>query len=322
MIARLAAASACSVALVAAGCGSRALDSPAPPPGVEPDEPAQPSTKPGDPADPDPGDEALRCEPDLLAVSLSFAEASGAIHVPGPGKPHLLIIGDSGTQGLIGAVDPETGALVRTAHLPLDTAASDDLEGLAMIGDTLHAITSSGWMRHWQLQDAKWQLVEPAYALAGAPHEDLPLVCNPGTGINCARNYEGLCLRHDARPGPECAGFAASKADGILYCLTLSGQGRLAIDPERTIAVSEPETLTGCDFEPDGPGLWAGTNLFGGSRVYRITGWQDPGAARVREVGALGSGFPEALALAPGGRLYRFADLGGATSLVDRYICE
>jgi hypothetical protein len=225
-------------------------------------------------------------------------------------------VGDSGTDGAFEALDAETGAVLASGHLPLDDGASDDLEGLSVLGDDVYAITSSGWMRRWRRVADDWELTlaDPAYPLGG---DDL--VC-AGRGVNCGKNYEGLCLRHDQVADGECAGFAAAKADGNLYCLVRDATGKLHLDGARHIQVAIREALTGCDFGDDGT-LWAGTNLFGAGAVYRIRDWQTPAKATPVLVENLGSGFPEAMAVAPGGIVYRFSDTGGSPSLQDRYDC-
>lgn len=88
------------------------------------------------------------------------------------------------------------------------------------------------------------------------------------------------------------------------------------------LAAAAREALTGCHFEAGGAALWAGANLLGRNRVYRITGWEIPERAVLEDLGSLGSGFPEALAVAPGGLLYRFSDTSSKRSLVDKYMCE
>jgi hypothetical protein len=257
------------------------------------------------------------CERLPWADASPLPEASGADYVPASRvRPaHLLVVGDSGTSGSYEALDAESGAVLHAGLLPLDSGASDDLEGLSAVGDDVYAITSSGWMRRWRRVADGWELelADPAYPLGG---DDL--VC-AGRGTNCGKNFEGLCLRDD-RPGPgECAGFAASKQDGHLYCLVRTG-GKLRLDGARVIPVAAREALTGCAFGDDGS-LWAGSNLFGGATVYRIAGWQRPAEAVVTRVADLGRGFPEAIAVGPGGLVYRFSDTGGAPSLQDRFRC-
>ena len=53
--------------------------------------------------------------------------------------------------------------------------------------------------------------------------------------------------------------------------------------------------------------VWVGSNTFAANRVFTVAGWQAPASARVSLVGMLGVGFGEALALAPGGAVYRFS---------------
>ena len=270
------------------------------------------------------GAAAERCQRLPFAAQIDLAEASGADWVPAEGaRPaHILVVGDSGNRGAYAAVDATSGAVLARGRLPLDGRASDDLEGLAAVGDDVYAITSSGWMRRWRRVADDWgfELADPAYPLA--PRGDAAgLTCDV---VNCGKNFEGLCLRKDAVESGACAGFAAAKADGRLYCLVRADDvaGRLRLDPARTIAVSPPETLTSCDFAPDSGLLWAGTNAFDGAMVYQIHGWRDPGTAVVEAVDRLGSGFPESMAVSPDGIVFRFSDTGGAPSSQDRYRCK
>src|SRR5690606_4194913 len=172
----------------------------------------QPAQQPPSPMTAAPRFELTDSKARPSGARLSVPEASGAVYVDDPGAPHLLVVSDSGHKGFLARIDPATGAIARTWSLPLGPGASDDLEGLSVIGDTLYAITSSGWMRHWRLaDDGSWALVRPAYPIAARDGADARYVCPSGERINCGRNYEGLCLRRDARPGSACAGFAASK---------------------------------------------------------------------------------------------------------------
>jgi len=260
-----------------------------------------------------------------FAEELPIAEASGAVVVAANKvRPaHILVVGDSGTGGQFNEIAATDGRLLRAGKLPLDSGASDDLEGLTRIGDTFYVITSSGWLRHYRLDSAdQYQQVQSAYAIADRNRH--PRMTCRGKGINCAKNYEGLCLAPDAdkQPAGTCIGFAASKADGHLYCLSLRKKQRLRLDPRRRIKVTNPGRLTGCHFSPDGATVYAGANLFGRSEVVAITGWQNPDSAQQRGVGSLGSGFPEALAVAAGGIIYRFSDTGGKPSFVDKYKCD
>ncbi|HEY1104601.1 MAG TPA: hypothetical protein VGE78_00450, partial [Agromyces sp.] len=142
------------------------------------------------------------------------------------------------------------------------------------------------------------------------------MVCD-GNSTNCGRNYEGLCLAPTATPA--CQGFAASKADGHIYCLTLDDQGRFAVHHDKAIAIDEPGRIADCAFSPEGK-LVVGNNLFGLSRVVRVDDWTDPAKARVTSLGMFGPGFPEAIA-AKGDVIYRLSDTGGAPSLMAKFRC-
>jgi hypothetical protein len=273
------------------------------------------------------------CTRQEFASPLPLAEASGATYLPDPEAPVLLVVGDSGTRGAFLELDPATGKVLASGRLPLGHGASDDLEGLTLIGETIYGLTSSGWMRHWRRHrkrsgDARYQLVAGPYPVAEPGADDEGLVCASARDVNCGRNYEGLCLRDAPDPAATCAGFAVSKADGKLYCLTLQPDGRVLARAEDPIAVGPPETLTGCDFVPGAAAgaaedlVWVGSNAFAFNRVFTVAGWQTPASARVSLVGILGSGFGEALAVAPGGAVYRFSDTANARSLADRYDCE
>lgn len=271
------------------------------------------------------------CTRQTFTPVLPLAEASGAALVPGTDGDVLLVVGDSGTRGQYLELDPGDGKVLASGRLPLGRGASDDLEGLSVRGDTVYAITSAGWMRHWRRHPERagarrYQLLRGPYPVAanGARSEHGPLVCD-AQGVNCGRNYEGLCLRDAGDAGAGCAGFAVSKQDGVLYCLTLQAKGELRMDAARSIAVAAAETLTGCHFAParaEEDLVWVGSNAFGGNRVFTVSGWQAPAQARVDTVGVLGMGFGEAIAAAPGGVVYRFSDTASDRSLADKYHCE
>lgn len=255
-----------------------------------------------------------------FASSIDLSEASGAVYVADPHAPHILVVGDSGTNGAYLELDIKSGAVTGSGRMPLGSNASDDLEGLSMRQNTVFGITSSGWMRHWRKQNTGYKLIDGPYPIAEPPSK---FVCATGRQTNCARNYEGLCMTNASVTPTECAGYAASKTDGKLYCLVIDGKsGRIRVAGQRFLAISERETLTGCDFSPGGDRLWAGTNLFGGSIVYEVLGWRAEKTAKIAAVGSLGVGFPEAMALGPQGRLYRFSDTGKAPSLADMFVCE
>lgn len=268
--------------------------------------------------------------------ALALPEASGAVYVPAAGDvpAHLLVVADSGNDGDYVELDADSGAVLASGQLPLDADASDDLEGLSAVGGIVYAITSSGWMRHWRRRpEGGYNLIEPAYPVASGGESASPgaragrprgpgLVCSDAHKVNCGSNYEGMCLRQDEVADGECAGFAAAKETGLLHCLVRGKSGRLAVDPARSIPVAPAHVLTGCHFAPEGDLLWAGNNAFGGNAVYRIRGWKQPEKARIERLVGIGSGFSEAIAVAPGHAIFRFSDTGGAPSLFDKFICE
>src|SRR5262245_26348605 len=102
------------------------------------------------------------CVKEVFAGAIQVPEASGAVWVEASfGLPaHLVVIGDSGTKGSFVVVD-EAGAELARGALPLDPGASDDLEGLARVGDVYYALTSGGQMRQWKRTAAdRFELTE------------------------------------------------------------------------------------------------------------------------------------------------------------------
>jgi hypothetical protein len=262
------------------------------------------------------------CEQLPFAASTPVPEASAAAWMTIDGKLVLVVVGDSGQHGAYGLIDPETGATGEQAKLPLGDAG-DDLEGLAVRDDLLFGLTSAGWMRVWKRAASGFELVDGPYPIA-AVDEALPkngglgdkppkgdgMVCDK-YGVNCGRNYEGLCLA--PKPTAQgCTGYVAAKADGHLYCLTLDGS-HLAVEREHAIAISRPGQLADCTYDEAGT-LWAADNLFGMSQVDRV---QPP---NVEPVAQIGVGFPEVLAVR-GDIFYRMSDTGGAPSLVAKFRC-
>jgi hypothetical protein len=292
-------------------CGHRS-DAPAPGSAAAP-APAG-SAAPNAPA----GSAAPGCQQLPFAASTPVPEASGAAWIDVDGKPALLVVGDSGNHGAYGIVDPETGETGETGRLPLSDAVSDDIEGVSARGDRIAGLTSSGWVLTWRRHPGGFDLIEPPYPL-GPVDAPQAMACR-GRRINCGRNYEGLCLAPAPRPGSPggCVGFAASKADGALYCLTEEA-GALVAHADRAIRVVGHEALSDCAFGDDGT-LWAGSNLFDLSRVYRIARWDDPAAAQVERIGSLPVGFPEVIAVR-GDVVYRMSDMGGSPSLMARFRC-
>ena len=266
------------------------------------------------------------CEAQPFAFTTSVPEASGAAWLTLDGKPALLIIGDSGNHGAYGILDPDTGATIETGQLPLTDDASDDIEGLSAHAGKIYGLTSAGWVRTWQRSGKGFALVAKAYPLGPVTlpdkHHDQRalegdgMVCS-AKAINCGRNYEGLCLA--ARPAsPACIGFAASKADGHLYCLTEEA-GKLVVHHDRAIAVSRPDALADCTFDQD-DNLWIGNNVFDLGNVSRVAHWDDPAHARLSQVGRLMVGNPEVIAVR-GDLVYRLSDTGGSPSLMAKFRC-
>lgn len=253
-------------------------------------------------ADPSPSLEACTRLP--FAATLPIAEASGAVWLPRDGGV-IVVVADSGHDGDYLVIDDEDGHVLERGKLPLG-GRGDDLEGLAADGDELWAITSSGWMRSWVPRPGGGYTAK----VAAYPLED-DGEC-PIDSVNCGHNFEGLCLT--AAPLPDgCRGYAAAKADGDLVCLVADGD-RWRVDRTRSIHVAPGEVLAACDITADGA-VWTGDNFFGATTVRRLVGGKVTATAR------LGDGFPEAMAIAPDGTLFRFSDTGGAPSKAARYRC-
>jgi len=237
------------------------------------------------------------------------------------------VVGDSGNAGDYAVIDPETGATGERGKMPLGDAVTDDLEGLSSRDDKLYGLLAPGWILVWQRRGSTFELVDGAYPLGPIDlpdkgHGDKPpksdgMVC-PGKKNNCGRNYEGLCLVPRAHAAGPCTGFAAAKADGRLYCL-VEHAGRLQLDRSISIEITRPGALADCAFSDDGR-LFAGSNLFDTASVYRVDGWQDAGSAKVENLGSLGLGFPEVIAV-KGEVIYRMSDTGGSPSLMTKFRC-
>jgi hypothetical protein len=271
-----------------------------------------------------------RCEQLQYADSSSVPEASGAAWLTIGGKPALAVISDSGNDGAYAIVDPESGETTETGKLALGDAG-EDFEGAAALREQLVTLSSSGWVRVYKHDDAakSFTPVGDTYALGPV---DLPdkgtdgnrppkgdgMVCGAKV-TNCGRNYEGLCLVDEAHRKGACVGFAASKADGNLYCLTEEA-GKLVVHHDKAIPITRPGALADCAFGDDGS-LWAGSNLFDLANVYAVTGWDDPATAKVAMLAAIGIGFPETLAVR-GDTFYRMSDTGGSPSLLAKYRCK
>jgi hypothetical protein len=256
---------------------------------------------------------AARCESLPFADSIPLAEASGAAwNVAPDGTRSLLVIADSGNHGAYELVDPATGVVRADGVLPLGDGAGDDLEGVAVGGGALWALTSAGWMRFWHAGNV----------LGGGPYpiSDQPGFTCAADGVNCGKNYEGLCV-HPSAGTDGILGFAASKADGRLWCLRADARGWLVIDPRCSIQVAPRDGLADCAFSPDGKILLAGGNVRAFDMVWRVDGWRDPARATVSEVGDLIRGNAEAIAVDDDGTVYRFSDLNTAPSLAGKFRC-
>jgi hypothetical protein len=253
------------------------------------------------------------CEPMTFAPTVELPEASAATWFEIGGKRTLVVVSDSGHSGAYAVIDPESGSMIEKGALPLGKG-TDDIEGLATRGDYIVGLTSSGWIREWQRSrdDKTFELVEGPYEI-GIHGMSCSL-----DDSNCAKNYEGLALAPDLRRNG-CVGYACSKQDGHLYCLTVQDR-KLVVDPSRSIAVEKKNVLGDCAFSPEGQ-LYVGNNMFGMSTVYRIDGWQDPAQAKVVMVGELGLGFPEVIAVA-GDVIYRMSDTGGSPSMMAKFRCS
>ncbi|HVV88468.1 MAG TPA: hypothetical protein VHE35_35740 [Kofleriaceae bacterium] len=265
------------------------------------------------------------CETLPFAPSIPLAEASSAAWLHEPSADVVIVVADSGNDGAYVEVDATTGAVVRRGKLPLGQGAGDDLEGLATDGQRLWGLTSAGWIRAWERDGDRFRLVLGPYPLEHDP------ACGPQS-VNCGHDFEGLCLRPAGTADADgCIGFAASRAEGALYCLdadrtppdgvAAGAPGgpwpRLQVragkkKPKAGPRITRNHALADCAIGGDGA-VWTADNLLGGAMVRRLDApaWQ----------GALGVGFPEAIALAPGGVIYRFSDAGGSPSLSARYRC-
>jgi hypothetical protein len=296
------------ISLVAACSGNKsepAGNSPAPP--ITPDKPAPSSPLTG----------PVTCEPVEFAESTPVPEASGAAWLT---PDSLLVISDSGNKGAYAIVDAATGKTIEQGVLPI--GSFDDLEGVAMRGARVIAVTSPGWILEFERAASGFTLAAGPYALGPidlpdrdgglgmTPPEGDGMVC-PEKRTNCGRNYEGICISPVANEA--CTGFVASKADGNLYCLVDAG-GKLAIDRTRAVAVTQPGWLADCAYSEDGT-LYAASNAFDAGRVYRFPN------LKAEELAEMPVGFAETLAV-KGDVFYRMSDAGDAPSTMKKYRCR
>jgi hypothetical protein len=287
-------------------------------------------------APPAPLEAGWTCEPLPFAASTPIPEASGAAWVTFHGKPALLVISDSGNKGAYGIIDPDSGdTLVNDSFGRMDHG--DDYEGLATRRGDVYFVLSGGYVGEIGARDDAFYLDNMVYPLgpriaeadeprAGhgtEPPKGQGMACGSTWSQNCGRNFEGICLDDRTRytRGP-CAGFAASKADGHLYCL-LEHEGphvTYTADFARSIEVMPPGQLADCAIGEDGT-LWAGGNMFSGNAVVRVDHWDDPANAKVVPVGLVGIGNSEVLAVR-GDVVYRMSDMNGSPSLMAKFRCR
>jgi len=247
-------------------------------------------------------DAATACATLPYAMAIEVPEASGAVWLAD--RARLLIISDSGHDGTYVEVDA-AGAIVGHGQLPLGEGG-DDVEGLALDGDRIWGLASSGWMRAWRRAADGYQL-DAAFALDET--------CQ-ARSVNCGANYEGLCL--SPRPLADgCDGYAASKQTGALVCVRRAGD-RFTLDAARRYPITSSGRLADCAIADDGT-VWTGDNGFGLGEVrqWAITADGATLLGRAR----LGVGFPEVLAFGPDHAVYRLSDLGGAPSLATAFRC-
>ena len=250
--------------------------------------------------------------------SFAIPEASGAAEVElRAGVREMLVISDSGHAGAVLLWKIPSGP-ARFINLPLDASASDDLEGSAWRDHHLFTLTSSGAVRRFS-PDGKGGLARDgdAYPIGPAPY-----TCSSLTAGNCGKNYEGLCLR---APGDvaRCAGYAASKKEGALYCLVFRGE-KLEVDalkPPIKLGLAKT-ALSDCAFgAAGGPAektLVVTTNIYGGSSSYVVD--EATGARTLLDVPVLPTN--EAIAIDKDGALYQFMDANNDVSLSSRMSCN
>jgi hypothetical protein len=282
----------CVVLVAIAGCG-KAADNPAPRP-PPPAASAQAPISAGD----------LTCEPQPFATTTPVPEASGAGWITFRGKPALFVLSDSGNEGAYGIVDPDTGDTVAMGRLPKGDHG-DDYEGVTTRAGKLYAVISNGWYVRIDQDGEKFTTTAPR---ALGERSDL-----------ADKNFEGICLdeRSESAVGP-CAGFVASKGDGHLYCL-LERDGALTADFTRSIEVTKHKRLADCAIDERGT-LWAGSNIHELNRLYRIDDWRDPAHATIHDLGPLGVGNSEVVAVR-GEMIYRMSDLDTAPSMMAKFRC-
>lgn len=251
------------------------------------------------------------CEQLPFAESTPVPEASGAAWLDINGKLSLVVVADSGHNGGFGIVDPESGATGVQGKLPLGKGAGDDIEGLAARGQRMFGVTSSGFMREWEWQNGAFVLVAGPYPISAKAE----MMCD-ASKTNCGKNYEGLAI--PPAPIAGCELVACSKEDGRAYCFATHG-GLLEVTRSFEL-VDRKDILADCTFADTGA-FFAGNNLFGLARVLRIDDVSRVADTQVIDMGPLGTGFPETIAVR-GDIVYRMSDMGGTgPSLMLKFRC-
>lgn len=266
----------------------------------------------------------LTCTADsTFPFVFTVAEASGAAEVAlTGGVRELLVASDSGHAGAALAI-ALPGGQKRALTLPLDAAASDDIEGIAWHDGRLYAITSSGAFRRFSPNGAGGLTRDIDATPIGAS----PYSCGDLTAVNCGKNYEGLCLRSAAAVAAKthaCAGYAASKAEGALYCLVLDAQGHLvASTTVPPLSLGLPvDHLSDCAFGaaggPADTALLVVTNALGGSLTYRV----DESSGSLTKLAMASVGNEEAVAIDNDGSIYVFDDNSTSFSTAAKALCS
>jgi hypothetical protein len=276
---------------------------------------------------------SIHCKTDPSFPSpLDVPEASSATEVElRKGTRELLVVSDSDRKGAALAYALPSGP-ARKLTLPLDPRVSDDVEGIAWWAGHLYAIVSTGYIERFtpagsdagdgkDARDAHGagELARDvdAYALGPAP-----FVAGWATPSDYPPDFEGLCLRPPASAA-RCAGYAASRAYGWLFCLVFDGE-RLRVSPDHPrLALNVPsKSLSDCAFgAADGPArdtLLVATNIRGGSTVYRVS--EESGA--LTPIDVEGTLNDEAIAVDDEGRLYQLMDGNSAQSPAVRAACS
>jgi hypothetical protein len=287
------------------------------------------SSDAGSVASPSPSASAAPCKIDpSFPAALSVAEASAAAEVELiPGVREVLVVSDSGRDGAALLWRIPSGP-ARSIRLPLDPAASDDLEGVAWVsaratggGGALYTLTSSGAVRRF-VPDGQGGLRrdQDAYPLGPAPR-----ACPNLHDVNCGRNYEGLCIR-PRTTSARCAGYAASRASAELDCLVFDGDRLVADDLRPPIHLGRglvpAGSLSDCAFgAASGPAsttLLVTTNVYGGSSIFVVA--EPSGALTLLD--GLGTLNNEAVAIDHEGTLYLFGDIDSDVSPALRATCR